>query len=417
MKKVLSIILCAVMLLGLCACGGNTDQPAETTKPAAPKEKTNVAEPLTWEKINAIPVADDSMTEEQLRQICIDTFRLQLTFGWTPNVTTDYNSGMSDKTFYKGQVYGGPPYQSGRFGNIYKWMYFYDEENGMLDLTGGQDTLAKICNQCTGGAITGWSRVVNTMNFKDTAGINETAGCLRVGPYTYGENIKYFTQRDTYAICADNGAVTMWESYAALKPADGIVNFKAKDTGGGAGHVRMISSVNVVRTGDGAIDGLKSTVTYLDQWAVYHEEMQSNGIPYEVEGGVDVVMTFLDLLNNGYLPFTFAELNKQDPVEKAVATLSVSGDSVKTGDLARATIKSNYIMSDITVSITDGNGKEVYHNDSILYNALMPYEGLVNVAAPKAELDKYADGNHTITVSTRVGTGEKLVAYTGTLVQ
>ena len=419
MKRALSFVICILMLLGLCACGGNTTTQVETTaatEPPAPKEKTNVAEPLTWEKINAIPIANDAMTEEELRQICLDTFRLQLTFGWTPNVTTDYNSGMSDKTFYKGSVYGGPPYQSGRFGNIYKWMYFYDEENGMLDLTGGQDTLAKICNQCTGGAITGWSRVVNTMNFKDTGGINETAGCLRVGPYTYDENIKYYTQRDTYTICADNGAVTMWESYAAMKPADGIVNFKVNNNGGGAGHVRMVSSVNVVRTSDGGIDGLKSTITYLDQWAVYSEATQSNGIPYEVEGGVDVVMTFLDLMNNGYLPFTFAELNKQDPVEKAVVTLSVSGDSVKSADLARATIKSNYIMSDITVSITDGNGKEVYHNDSILYNILMPYEGLVNVAAPKAELDKYADGTHTVTVSSRVGTGEKVVAYTGTLV-
>ena len=415
MKKLLSMILSLCLLFGLCACGGNGEEATPTTVPA-PKVETNVAEPLTWEKINAIPIADDSMTEEQLRQICIDTFRLQLTFGWTPNVTTDYNSGMSDKTFYAGQVYGGPPYQSGRFGNIYKWMYFYDEENGMLDLTGGQDTLAKICNQCTGGAITGWSRVVNTMNFKDTGGINETAGCLRVGPYTYDESIKYYTQRDTYQICADNGAVTMWESYAALKPADGIVNFKLNNNGGGTGHVRMVSSVNVVRTSDGTIDGLKSTITYLDQWAEYYNAVQSNGIPYEVEGGVDIVMTFMDLMNNGYLPFTFAELIKQDPVEKAVVTLSVSGDSVKSSDLARASIKSNYIMSDITVSIVDANGKEVYHNDAILFSTLMPYEGVVNVAAPKAELDKYADGTHTVTVSSRVGTGEKVVAYTGTLV-
>ena len=112
MKRLFSVILCLCMFVSLCACGGNTAEPVETTKPAAPKEKTNVAEPLTWEKINAIPIANDSMTEEQLRQICIDTFRLQLTFGWTPSESTDYNSGMSDKTFYKGQVYGGPPYQS-----------------------------------------------------------------------------------------------------------------------------------------------------------------------------------------------------------------------------------------------------------------------------------------------------------------
>lgn len=416
MKRFILFILCAAMLFTVCACGGNQAEPVETTAPPAPKVKTDVAEPLTWEKINAIPVANGSMTEDQLRQICLDTFRLQLTFGWTPNVTTDYNSGMSDKTFYQGKVYGGPPYQSGRFGNIYKWMYFYDEENGMLDLTGGQDTLAKICNQCTGGAITGWGRVVNTMNFKDTGGINEDAGCLRVGSYTYDENIKYYSQRDTYQICNDNGALTMWESYAALKPADGLVNFKKNNDGGGAGHVRMVSSVNVVRNSKGEIDGLKSTLIYLDQWAVYSEATQSNGIPYEVEGGVDVVMTFMDVFNNGYLPFTFAELIGKDPVEKAEVILSVSGDSVKASDLSRATIKSNYIMSDISVSVTDSNGKEVYHNDDILFTSLMPYSGMMSAAAPKAELDKYADGNHTVTVSSRVSTGEKIVAYTGTLI-
>lgn len=416
MKRALSLIICIFLLMGLCACGGNTTAPVETTaatEPPAPKEKTNVAEPLTWEKINAIPVANDSMTEEQLRQICMDTFRLQLTFGWTPNVTIDYNSGMSDKTFYKGQVYGGPPYQSGRFGNIYKWMYYYDEENGMLDLTGGQDTLAKICNQCTGGAITGWGRVVNTMNFPDTGRMTRVTGCIPVGTYTYDEEIVNYSVRDTYQISTDNGAAAMWESYAALKPADGIVNFKA----GGGGHVRMVSSVNVVRNSDGTVNGLESTLTYLDQWAIYHEATQSNGIPYEVEGGVDVVMTFMDVLNNGYLPFTFAELNKQDPVEKAEATLSVTGDSVKTSAIARATIKSNYFMSDISVSVTDSSGKEVYHNDVIIYNVLMPYETTLNGVAPKAELDKYADGNHTITVTTRVSTGEKIVAYQGTLVK
>lgn len=414
MKKILSLLLCFSFLVTLCACGGNTQTPTETTQatqPSVPKVKTDVAQPLTWEQINAIPIATDDMTEEQLRQICLDTFRLQLTFGWTPNVTIDYNSGMSDKTFYAGKVYGGPPYQSGRFGNIYKWMYFYDEENGMLDLSGGQDTLAKICNQCTGGAITGWGRVVNTMNFPDTGRMTRVTGCIPVGTYAYDENVVNYSVRDTYQICNDNGAVTMWESYAALKPADGIVNFRPS-----GGHVRMVSSVNVVRNSKGEIDGLNSTLTYLDQWAIYHDDIQSNGIPYEVEGGVDVVMTFMDVLNNGYLPFTFAELIKQDPVEKAEASLSVSGDSVKAGDLSRATIKSNYIISDITVSVTDASGKEVYHNDEILFATLMPYSGIMTAAAPKAELDKYADGNHTVTVSTRVSTGEKIVAYTGTLV-
>ena len=411
MRKVLSILLCALMLLNLWACG-NSQISGETTAPPAPKEKTNVAEPLTWDKINAIPVADDSMTEEQLRQICLDAFRLQLTFGWTPNVTTHYNSGVSEKIFYEGQVYGGPPYQSGRFGNIYKWMYFYDEENGMLDLSGGVDTLAKICNQCTGGAITGWGRVVNTMRFAGTNEMTETAGCLRVGPYKYDENVMTFGHRTTNDICLDNGAAVMWESYAALKPADGIVNYN-----GSAGHVRMVSAVNVVRTTDGSVNGLQSTLTYLDQWSEYTVATQSNGILYEVEGGVDVTMTFMEVMNAGYVPFTFAELIKQNPVEKAKAELSLTADSVNPNDLARAIIRSNYIMSDITVAVKDAQGKEVYHNDFIIFNNLMPYEMILSGTFSREEVEPYADGNHTVCISTRVSTGEKIVAYTGKLIK
>ena len=154
-----------------------------------------------------------------------------------------------------------------------------------------------------------------------------------------------------------------------------------------------------------------------DQQTGWNEQMQSNGIPYEVEGGVDAKVTFIQLFNDGYLPFTIAELNKQDPVEKAEVKLSVTGESVKSSDLSRATVTSNYIMSDITVSITDASGKEVYHKDEILYTELMPYKGLMTAAAPKADLDQYADGTHTVTVSARVSTGEKIVAYTGTLVK
>lgn len=413
MKKVLAALLAAMSLLCFCACGGNNNAPDQTAGPAVEKVKTDVAEPLTWEKIKAIPVANNDMSEEQLRQICLDALRLQLTFGWTPNVETYYHNSMYEKTFYPGKVYGGIPYNSRCFGNIYKWMYFYDEENGMLDLSGGADTLAKICNQCTGGTLTGWSRVVNSADYYGTNEMTHNAGCLRVGPYTYDETIMGFGQRDTYTICADNGAVTMWESYAALKPADGIVNYSNYEKNG---HVRMVVSVDVVYTKDGYIDGMKSTLTYMDQWAIYHEAMQSNGVPYEVEGGVDVVMTFQQVYDDGYLPFTFAELNKQDPVEKAAVSVTVGGDSVKLEELSRAQIKCNYIMSDITVSVTDAEGKEVYHKDTIIAHMLMPKTTLLNTAISVKELETYADGNHTITVSTWVNTGEKLVAYTGTLV-
>ena len=45
----------------------------------------NFASNLSWDVINSIPIAKDSMTEDQLRQICLDYMRLQLTFTWKPS--------------------------------------------------------------------------------------------------------------------------------------------------------------------------------------------------------------------------------------------------------------------------------------------------------------------------------------------
>lgn len=412
MRRILAFLLALTAILTMVACGGDTNAPAETTTtPTEQKVQTNVAEPLTWERINAIPVANDSMTEEELRQICLDTLRLQLTFGWTPNVETPYNSGFGDKTFYTGVVYGGAPYQKNRFGNIYKLMYFYDEDNGMLDLSGGEATLAIICNQCAGAAFTGWARVCNAVNVRGTADMTEFNGCLRVGPYTYDSYIATYTAKDTNTICTDNGDQVMYESYAAAKPADGLVNY------GTAGHVRMISGTpKVVRKDDGTIDGYASTLTYMDQIQNWTKYTQSNGIEYEVEGGIDVEVSFVDLFVGGYLPFTLAELNKQDPVEKAEASIGIDKDSVTPLELARANLVSNYIMSDITVSVKDADGKEVHHKDTILSSQLMVYESILSVALDRDALDQYTDGSYTVEISTRVGTGEKIVAYSGKLV-
>lgn len=410
MKRNLCLFAAALLVL-LTACGSNTSMPAPTTEGgSAIAEKIDA--PLTWEKINAIPVANDDMTEAELRQICLDALRLQLTFGWTPNVETYYHNSMHEKTFYPGEVYGGIPYNSRSFGNIYKWMYFYDEQSGVLDLSGGEATLTKICNQCTGGTLTGWSRVVNTADYYGTNEMTHNAGCLRVGPYTYADTIMGFGQRDTYTICADNGATTMWESYALLEPADGIVMYSNYENNG---HVCMVVSVEVVRFEDGKINGQESFLTYMDQWAVYSSAVQENGEPYEIQGRVDYKKSFQQVYDDGYLPFTFAELNKQNPVEKAEASISVGGDSVKLSELTQAQINCNYIMSDITVSVTDADNKEVYRKDTIISHMLMPKTTLLNTAVSAKDLECYADGNHIITISTWANTGEKLVAYTGKL--
>ena len=149
MKRILAVLLCLAMLASLAACATGEKEtataPAETeakteetkkteekkTKEAKTGEETPPAEtgegiaptlvittpatvenPLTWDRINAIPVADGTtMTIDQMRQICVDFFCLQVTFTWTPKEDTKYAVGSQKKEHYRpGGVYGGIPY-------------------------------------------------------------------------------------------------------------------------------------------------------------------------------------------------------------------------------------------------------------------------------------------------------------------
>jgi predicted small lipoprotein YifL len=351
MRCVLSSILALALMLSLAACAGGGN---EETTPAT-KAKTNVAEPLTWDDVNAIPLADDSMNEEQLRQICLDYMRMMLTFTWTPSQEVTYNNGSSDKTLYAGSVYGGLPYTPACNGNIYTLMEFYDSDNGMLDLSGGVSTIQKISNQCSSSTYWAWNRVCNSIWYTSTSAALQSNGYLRVGPYTYDDAATEFgKENSTNQICLTNGPEVMFESYALAKPADGIVQ------NAGDGHFRMVVSVDVVRDAGGNIDGVASTITYMDQIRSWTPATQSNGVPYEIEGGVDVKISFFDLFNSGYIPVTFAELNKQDPVEKSDTTFSHTGDSISLTQLVTANVESNYYVSDISAQIGTGEKPVVY---------------------------------------------------------
>lgn len=427
MKKILALLLILallvpVMQLGVAGTEAGATQPTETEPVETEPEDVpiiegdvQVAEPLTWEKINSIPIANESMSEDELRQIVVDYVRMQLTVTWKPSRFTTYVNHGKELMLMSESVYAGLPYVNNSCGNLYKFMEYYDEETGVLDVSLIEGELGRVIgNQCSSCAYWGWARISNSTSFTGTPNMLQKNGCIPVGDYTYDQNIDNFHTDviRTKTICMDNGPDVMYECYAQLKPGDGLVMYTSK-----AGHTRMVSSAAVVvRNADGSINGRESYITYLDQVSSWKETTQSDGTPMLIQGGVDVKYTFEKMLSSGYLPFRVPELAGLDPVEKATASLTHTGAYVTPELLCSAMLETNYCISDITLTIKDNAGNQLY-TVTVPMDAINLYEYGVKGVTREKLLAKYVgDGTNTVEISTRVGTGEKLLAYSGKLV-
>lgn len=360
MKRRIAAWLAACVILCGCTPAAPAGTEAQTQPSVAPQDPLTAAMTgrLTAEALQALPVASDSMTKAQLRQLCMDYFRLQLSFQWTPSCSvTDYPSTYYEfdapKTLDKGTVYSGIPYQSKGTGNLYRWMEYYDEATGVFDIRdafaenggaakteieydkNGNETyysyrcMRALFNQCSVASFWGWGRVINSANFAWTAEMNVHNGFIPVGGFTYGythegkyygaETIRAFGKKDdtnptgydTKHVIADwnaqNGADAMFRCYAQLQPADCLVS---------GGHAMMVREVKPVYDSDGTLDSRRSTVTVLEQtenWGT-ESKLEGTGIPYKMQGQTGAVYSFAQLQSKKYLPFTFAEfLEADDP--------------------------------------------------------------------------------------------------------
>lgn len=415
MKRGIGILLlCAVLLL--CACS-REEQPVEETKPTL-----SVPRPITWADIDAVPVATADMTEDELRQICVDFFRLQQTAMWTPKEPFHYDITTYDKhpTILPGTVYAGCPYVSpSNTGNLYRIMDFYDSQTGVLDntLMDVQDFAWLIGNDCVSGPFWGWGRVVNSFLRYANGYLNQEYGCIPVGPYHY-ENISVWCEENnTKSVCDANGEQTMYESYAMVKPADGLYTQwnTAKNS-----HLRMAAqAATVVRTPDGNIDGVKSYLIYIDQGSTL-EPYNLDGVTVLAQGDLDVRVSFKALFDNGYLPFTWAELIGEDPVEPAaVKALTPLPKELTTDGLYQMKFSTNYAISHYSLELRDSKGnvtyqRTMYAQQRLEHNAAVG--GMVSYTDRQKILTQLETEPLFVTVTCRVSTGQLLTVYDGQLI-
>ncbi|MBR3837524.1 MAG: hypothetical protein IKJ74_05180 [Clostridia bacterium] len=434
MKKTIAFLLILALLFSLASCSeaeGQTVTLTETVtaeteekktkeiiewKPTVERVHEKVETPLSPERIAQIPIANSSMSTDELRQICVDYVCLSTTFQWTPS--TDYRylverQGAS-ATFLEGQLYGGIPYVNTASGNLYRVLEYYDKETGVMDMFPFRSNNLICGTACSGTAGWGWSRVINSAVCKWTAELNVNHGLLRVGNYTYDDGITRYGEgikNDCSDIAQQNGSAVLYESYALTDVGDCLVN---------NGHVRMVKEKPVVvRKEDGSIDAKKSYIIQCEQ-GLYttsdtHDRFTSDGTKYKIQGNDNYKATFERLFKDGYLPHTFKEFLGTDPVEKATCTIEHGEPTANLNQLHKCTVKANYTISHIITIVRDTEGNQLTRYIKYLNNHFSREISLLECLPGNAVLNHAKEGTNTIEIQAYLGNGELLTVYTGTL--
>ena len=499
MKKFLVSLAALLILLTVAGC--KEEAPVATRDESMPKK-------LLVSDVTSLPVATNDMTIKERQDLIINFMELQVTFQWMTNQDIkDWPStyGGGKKTIETTNIYGGIPYQSVGFGNPYRWLEYYDEFTGIMDMktalaeNGGYGEGAAITdedpttgykkyrslmtffNQCTSSTSWSWGRVINSVRFGDTKNITAYNGFIPVGLYTYGFEYEGKTYGpadiqimgkddngaaygnpiayDTKDVIADwnkaNGEYAMFDCYAMMKPADCLVN---------SGHAMMVKEVRLTKKADGSLDYNKCIVVVNEQIEAWGKKDKLGEKKLFNQGSYEALYTFQSLQDKKYIPFTFAEL--QDPndpqgqkylayykdmmakthavdnlytvfdctdackgtgVEKAETFSTKKNGSISLADFNALVVGSNYSISDVFVTVTDGSGavklENIFRAGSTHVREVAMTEGNCswktdadgNRLTLSEGLSALADGKHTITVTMQLSTGEKLTAFTGTL--
>jgi len=440
MRRLLAFVLVLCIGLSATACQENVPpaQTAETTvattatteptETVAEETFVSVPEPLTWDRINALPIASSDMSSDELRQLCVDYMRLQLSFQWTPNDEFSYIIATYNKPigFHVGKVYAGLPYNGpngGPSGNIYTLMEYYDSESGVLDVkTLGTQRLSQIIsNHCSTSTFWAWARVVNTMRHYNNASaktgfenskMNKYYGFLPVGPYDYEIQQNWRSGGGTLEVCLSNGKQVMYESYANVLPGDGCITLFKRENARESNHVAMFSSKPViVYNEDGTINGDKSYVLVYEQTSTPESYFTEAGDYITLVGNLDNKYTFYSMFQAGYVPFTFAEFQGTDPVEDGQVTLKYSNHNAFSFEkIASSTLSANYPISNIYITVTDKDGNSVYRGAETPYAVNTSTLPMNMIFDSSKEFEPYFISGNRITIDVRLSTGEVLNA-------
>ena len=367
MKKILAIILAALMLFGMTACGA--EEPAPTEPKKVDPTGFVVPQPMTERPMYTV---SENPTIRELRETAVRAMHDMLSIQWSVTDGFMYNKtgavSHKDYIYNPDTTYCGLPYADGQT-NLYVWLEYYDQETGRLSMEGDGQWLNDILgNTCAGSLMWAWSTVCDSLtgSYVNTNMVPKY-GCIPVGDYKIKNDTildNYSTDAGGYStemICAENGLAVMLESYAKIQMADAITNSKSEHT------MMVIEDATVVRDADGNVDPVQSYVMLQDQAAgtsanasQFYEDVNADGNTYLYTGRtgpIAVKMNFKELFDATYIPVTTAEfLGLEEYVKPEV---KISNESVASfDDLYGAVITSNYPMSMFKLIATDAKGNK-----------------------------------------------------------
>lgn len=355
MKKAIALILLVILL---CACG--TGQQAST-------QPTQSQQPAQSEADRQLLASRREIAESYMRSIVSMVWRAQEDIFYTleDDGAPEEASESHRISIKAGRLYQGMPY-SFAGGTAASFLEFagQPDDRGIYTVSGltweavggNSNSGARIGNDCSGAMMQAWGQVGNSFTFTTTKKMTANYGYIPVGEY----NSDRSENRNTDDVCRSNGRQVMYQAYAQLQKADGIVKYT------GSGHCRMAVSVKVVYAEDGTINGGASTVTVLEQTRTritstndekrrrYDGEL---GEYVYLIGGVDVTYSFAKLFDDGYLPITIQELVNPKAAAQAYVKDSLSQycyDTILSGRLT-----SNWIIDAVTVTVTTPEGQTV----------------------------------------------------------
>ena len=363
-KTVFALLLIFAVLLSFAGCGKTPGQEVQTTT-----EATQPTEPVLTVEEQQILTQRREFVVQQMRDLMTVLWRTDEDVTYSKNRKSEgLENDPEDKitTLKAGRLYSGVPYTHGN-GSIYDWIAFATErdENGIYHLSGlstdlltGVDTMepnrrARLGNDCADAVSWAWGFVSPTMNFTQTYDMTEANGCVKVGDFVC-DPVKH---SHTKEVTQQNGMEVMCKAYAQLQPGDAVVHNNSPES-----HAMLISQVHVVTDSKGNLDMMNSYVNVIHQTSGYlynektYYDSQLGEMVYYC-GGVDDEYLFIDLFNGGYLPFTCVELIDPAPIEEPKivdSELTLGADNIASGMLT-----SNYVMSYVTITVTDESGTEV----------------------------------------------------------